>query len=1097
MPRFSRQQAFHVAIFLIAFVAAWPLLAEPGLLNTRGGGDSPFLLQRLHQLETAVLDGHFPVRWMPDANYGYGYPFFNYYAPLSIYLTALFRLLGFSFVRAIQLSQLLGFVVAAWGMFALARRWFKDAWAGLLAATAYTVAPFHLVNVYVRGDSLAEFWAMAFYPLVILAADRLLTGKSWRRNTAVFALAYAALILSHNISAMIFSPFLLVFLGIRRWEAGTVERGAVESQQSTVNSQRSTVRDHNSQFTIHNSQFTIQNNLRPSSPFTLSLLALTLALALSAWFFVPALADQELAQLDTVTEGYFNYNTHFLATEELPLIQDSFFFDFDVRGRKAFRMGLVQGVTAVVALLLLITPIFSKPSSSEGQAFSDAPRLEPHASEDAHSTFVQKPASEDAHFAFIQNIRQSENKLFIIVTILISTFMMTPASRLLWDQLPLLSFTQFPWRFLSVQAFGIGLATAVFGLLPYKRWLAPLLIGLLFASSLGQLKVDHLWLTDADVTAEKLAQYEWFTGNIGTTVSAEYLPQTVQPRPYTSPWLTNGDRYQLIDLDGGVEEYELLHASTRQQQWQVTAVTPTTVVLPLLAWPGWETAVNGERVETVATPGSGLVSVNLPPGQHTLTLTLTRTPIQQTAELISLFAIILTLTLLAPSPLRPFPPSLLRSLAPSLITITLLAIILHLLPTRTLPPDTLTWDFGYMGYLHHDVAGVPFDGGAQLNGYDYSDDELFPGERLTITLDWAEMGIETAVQLVTPASNRPEFAHPAPVFVEGSSADGAQFTLTLPDTLPAGLYVPRILVEGQRPLAPSGAGRNALHLRPIRVVDKDDAVIVERPTVELVEIEQVEPELMQLTLAWQLPHPVATNYNVSLRLTDANGNFLRLADRQPGYGFLPSSGWPINQPIYDWHLLELPPAAEQHAEPFIVVAQLYDVATGTPFLTRRLGEIDPTAVPLSFSNNEPSFTVPDGLTPFTAVFGDQIQLEGYAIEQSDETLLLTLAWRALTPGQQDYVRFVHLVDAPEGNVPIVQVDDFPQNNSYPTSQWIEGEVVIEQIRLPLEALSEGVYTAAVGFYEPIPDVWPRLTAVDAEQTPLPDNRLLLPIEVIR
>mgnify|MGYP001796497457 CR=1 FL=1 len=102
---------FLLAALLLATVAAWPLLQEPGLLNTRGGGDSPFLLQRLHQLETAVLDGHFPARWMPDANYGYGYPFYNFYAPLSIYITLLFRFVGFSFVRAIHLSQLAAF----WG----------------------------------------------------------------------------------------------------------------------------------------------------------------------------------------------------------------------------------------------------------------------------------------------------------------------------------------------------------------------------------------------------------------------------------------------------------------------------------------------------------------------------------------------------------------------------------------------------------------------------------------------------------------------------------------------------------------------------------------------------------------------------------------------------------------------------------------------------------------------------------------------------------------------------------------------------------------------------------------------------------------------
>ncbi len=174
-------------------------------------------LQRLHQLVTAVADGHFPVRWMPDANYGYGYPFYNFYAPLSLYIAAAFRFLGFSFVRSIHLAHIAGFLVAGLGMYALGRSWLGSRWAGLLATVAYTVAPFHMVNVYVRGDSLAEFWAMAFYPLVLLAADGVLAaspGQRWRR-VALFALAYAALILSHNISALIFTPFLLLYLGLR------------------------------------------------------------------------------------------------------------------------------------------------------------------------------------------------------------------------------------------------------------------------------------------------------------------------------------------------------------------------------------------------------------------------------------------------------------------------------------------------------------------------------------------------------------------------------------------------------------------------------------------------------------------------------------------------------------------------------------------------------------------------------------------------------------------------------------------------------------------------------------------------------------------
>ena len=84
------------------------------------GDDLEMQMRRL-----AVAGGHFPVRWMPDANYGYGYPFYHYYAPLSIYIAALFRFLGFSFVRAIQLAQVAGFVLAGWGMARLAGRWLQ------------------------------------------------------------------------------------------------------------------------------------------------------------------------------------------------------------------------------------------------------------------------------------------------------------------------------------------------------------------------------------------------------------------------------------------------------------------------------------------------------------------------------------------------------------------------------------------------------------------------------------------------------------------------------------------------------------------------------------------------------------------------------------------------------------------------------------------------------------------------------------------------------------------------------------------------------------------------------------------------------------
>ena len=149
-----------LGVALLAAADVW----GPGIVNTRGGGDSPFLLQRTHQMAVSLRAGVFPVRWMPDAAYGLGYPFFNYYAALPYYLAAALNLLGLDLLTAIKLTQTLGFVGASLAAFGWVYHVWQHRAAAWLAAVAYTVAPFHLVNVYVRGDSLSEFYAFIFYP---------------------------------------------------------------------------------------------------------------------------------------------------------------------------------------------------------------------------------------------------------------------------------------------------------------------------------------------------------------------------------------------------------------------------------------------------------------------------------------------------------------------------------------------------------------------------------------------------------------------------------------------------------------------------------------------------------------------------------------------------------------------------------------------------------------------------------------------------------------------------------------------------------------------------------------------------------------------
>ena len=207
---------------------------------------------------------------------------------------------------------------------------------------------------------------MALYPWVILAADRLLSGyKSFPYGrVAAFAAAYAPLILSHNITALNFTPFLLHYIALR-W----LFRPAQENDpQSSI-------------FSAH--------RLSVLLPV---LIAGVLALALAAWFFLPALAEQEIAQLGPVTEGYFSYANHFRGAD---LVQTAAVFDFDVSGGGAFRMGLVQAVLAALgSLALLYIGLFKREVAL-------APTL------------------------------------FILGTLAIATFLVTPLSQFLWKNIPL------------------------------------------------------------------------------------------------------------------------------------------------------------------------------------------------------------------------------------------------------------------------------------------------------------------------------------------------------------------------------------------------------------------------------------------------------------------------------------------------------------------------------------------------------------------------------------------------------------------------------------------------------------------------------------
>ena len=620
-------------------------------------------------------------------------------------------------------------------------------------------------------------------------------------------------------------------------------------------------------------------------------------------------------------------------------------------------------------------------------------------------------------------------------------------------------------------------------------------MAVLLAGNLALLRTDTIALSDEDVSATALAEYEWFSGNIGTTVSAEYLPQGVAPRPFSSGWLLSGTRDQAAVTAGAAQVTQVVRRTARQTWTLAVGEAGATVVLPLLAWPGWEASLaDGLQLPLAAAAGSGLAQLVLPAGTQTLTLQLARTPWRLTGELLAAAALLLLLILLAPA-LRL--PSLRRGAAWS--GAALVALLCGgLLPSRPLPDAARSWDFAQQAYLHRAPDGIRFAGGYVLRSYTLPEQPLQAGQTVRLRLEW-----ETAPPFVELSLQQPGAVRfpAAPPVIEPHVAAGAPqqvIEITLPDAPPAGLLLPRLRLLDENgfllpALTAAGEPRGDLFLAPLRVaLPAPQSSTGPDLDVALRAVTQPAAEQLEIALAWRSARALSRDYSVSLRLVDAAGAQLAQFDSQPGYGFLPSSGWPAGVWIEDRLALPLP--AELDApQPYALVVRLYE-SGGAVVLTRRLGELTGSGADLAFRPTVPRYDLPDDLTRVDVNFGGAITLAGYRLTQAGGSVDLTLFWQAAHDGLDDYAHFVHLVDPASGAI-LTQNDAQPRANSYPTSQWRAGEVVDDPLRLDLSGIAAGRYELRVGLYRPADPQLARLSAGSAGGAAVADDSLVIPLTI--
>ncbi len=321
---------------------------------------------------------------------------------------------------------------------------------------------------------------------------------------------------------------------------------------------------------------------------------LLLGLALSAFVWAPALAARQHAAMNRTVEGFAQYSNHFVYLRQ-------FFYS-------TWGYGL------------------SVPGPDDGMSFS----LGWSHLLLAAAVWIwisRTPALGDRRLF----------RFFGAATLLLCVLMLQDA-KWFWEQAPILQNVQFPWRLLGPVAICMALVIAQLGrLLPAARRPRAACI----AASLALLIVPNLshlhskQLVDVDLnfwTPEQLS-----LRGFETTTMAEVTPRWLPGLPAYTPaaaTVLSGDA-------------EIRQPGREPFFWSspVNAKVPSTIEINTAWFPGWEVTIDGQPVPAGPGTPSGLITFQIPAGQHFVQVRYGRTASEKAAGVVSIAALIVALGL--------------------------------------------------------------------------------------------------------------------------------------------------------------------------------------------------------------------------------------------------------------------------------------------------------------------------------------------------------------------------------------------------------------------------------------------------------------------
>jgi hypothetical protein len=913
-----------------ALLALIPILTilRPGMPNT---ADGQVHLLRALEASRLLRAGVLYPRWAPDFYLGYGYPFFNYYAPGAHLLVSWLALAGLGVVRGMAAAQALALLLYPTGAYLAAKalllgvdghsdlfavdpprqspedrparvdyRTKAVAPAALLCAALYLYAPLRWRELFIQGN-LSQLLALALLPwcawALTWAARR--ASLRWAAGGGVLL---ALLVYLHHPSALLAFPSLAVYaLAVAIIAAGGHSGEIASSRKPLLATQAPPA----------TAGVTVWRRIGAVAG------AFCVGLLLSAPFWLPSILEQRYVNISSIEQGMFNVRLNLLSLGEMlspARLQDQAALNPPMPNA----LGIAQAILALAGLATAVLWVAGK-GSSAGRRWSR---------------------------------RQAGAALVVVAALLIvSLVAMLPLAAGAWEALPLARLIAFPWRMLGPALLWAALLGGASLFLAPVRWRIPALAGLLVLVplSIAPYLFPRAFAPVAEPGVADIARYELTGGARGTASANEYLPRWIaDPNPPAdmAAEMQAGrvpDRLDRSSLPAGASAETRL-AAPLEDRFRVTLPGEAQVRIRRFFFPGWEAWVDGRRTPISASEPYGLIEVPVPAGIHEVRLRHGATPVQQAGGVLALLGLALAGAMIwlgrreaerAPAEAEE-PPGGSQGgrawLAPAATILAVTAVLLLFVGPYTRwfrLRSTAEAPAGMAQPVH-----ARFANGIELIGYTLSQPAVRQGGIADVRLFWRALQPQAenvrpflhldsatgdttwANQTKLHAGDKPSSGWPAGFYVVDD------YRLAIPPDAPpvVGTLTAGLLHGGQNSeRVPLADGRDLVVLGPLRVRERQplaagalpgrDQTYRLGPAVRLTGSSATitgTPPLLELTLYWQATGQVPVDYTAFVHVLDAAGEKVAQEDGPPLNGWYPSSAWEQGQIIADRRQIALP-----------------------------------------------------------------------------------------------------------------------------------------------------------------------------------------------